>query len=243
MVVARKQYKLLINNKEITHEGIKTPWDSVYFSVLDSEKPGISRKFKTFECGWNYGEAKPHHYTSFRHLRFNLIDLSTNQEVSIPIYRRYIRRKNQLGESYKVAIFKVSAFALKQKLGNDTYNRFLKEVNQVKNQYKKEHNRSLAAKRKSDMEKVLKECGITEKEYYKEKRLKKQKRKQQLSAENSIERTKRILNVAPALSELKDEIEVVLRQFNDGRGRLAHAHAKIKKLKTALKTVRSLKTK
>ncbi len=244
-----KKYTLNINGKIVEHVGLRSIWDTVYFELMDQNKPGVTKQFGDFSCWWDIPLGGGRGGSNNSLLKFYVQDSRTSlgyvghaPTYEFDLWPHRIRRKNELGEGYTVIRYDLSSYRLQQNL-KSSYDRFEKQLREYRAICKKEYSKQRTATKKKELDEAIKKRGLSEKEYKRELAAQRAAESKKRSAEGSIERTKRILLLAPLLSTLKDEIDVVLKQYNDGRGNIGYPSNKIRKLQQAIRAVRSCRNK
>lgn len=226
------KYDLKYLDKFVTHEGFRSKWDSVYFKLLDQEISGKKNIIGDFEYWWDFGSTQgyPKEPTCVFHINY----LKTGLRKTCQIYCYSKKRKNALGDRERYRVYELSHYNLKISLGEETYKIFNSQIEEHKKVLKKNWDIKRKIESKKELEEVLKNNNITATEYKRQKAAQRLEARQKRTAGESVERTKRILLLAPLLGQVRDEVDVILKQYNSGRGNFGRPDHKAKKLKEML---------
>lgn len=213
-------------------EDIKTWLDTVYWKLLPQE-PGGEKIYEDFKVRVNLNGTKP--MIVIQNTRENL---RWEQEI-------YPRAKRIKGQG-RVRIYELSKFQFESnyynKMPEGQKEAFIKAVQEDKGLYKKVYDREKRLERKAKLKKEARTKGLTEEQVKEQRRAKRAETLKKKRVAREVDRTQRIMLVAPLLNEIKDEIEVVLKQFNEGRGNIPDPDARVRQLKKALRAVRTFKS-
>lgn len=165
--------------------------------------------------------------------------LGRTHRISLYCLRK--RRKNSLGDRELYRLYDLSSYNLKKTLGDGDWVLLNNQIIEHKKVLKKKWDQENKIRNKKAMEEALKD-GYSKEDYKKQKALLRKEARKTKSIGESVERTKRIILLAPLLSELRDSIDVVLKQFNEGRGDVGYHKNKADKLRDMIRVMNSFKS-
>lgn len=220
----------LYANSVTDYKQIKANWiDTVYWNLVPRE-PDRVRVIGDYKIWWQpYTSVGPlaTTYNDIKHVHF----LNKNGKQSM--LRVVCDRKS--GE------FKIGRGEVIQLLSYPSFEEFMKDISDDKKHIKKEWDRRRKIKRKQQIKSEAAERNIPEEQVIAERKGKRAKLQRKKRSAQQAERTNRILMLAPLLTELRDEIDVVLKNYNEGRGDVSNPQNHAVRLKRAISAVRRMK--
>lgn len=232
-------YSLKYKDKHVLYEGIRSSWDAIYFKLFHQELPDQKQKIGDYEVWWTFSQTQG--YGKEPTIEANIHDLRLGRSFKVQIYCRTKRRKNSLGDREIYRIYELSHYDFKRQL-NSRWETFNLAIDDHKKVLKKNWDIFKRATAKAALKEALKNSNISKEEYKKQLAEKRKEAKRKKSVGESVERTKRILLLAPLLAQLRDEIDVVLKQYNEGRGDVGYHLNKADKLKDFIRHIKSFQT-